>query len=45
MSDVQAKIDSAPLPSAKELRRRRSLCAQFGRFIKLGWGMFRLAQD
>ncbi len=44
MTDVQAAIDAAPLPTPRERRRRRNPFIQFGRFVALGWGMFRLAQ-
>lgn len=42
--NAQQAIDTAMLPTPKQLRQRRNLFVQFGRFVALGWGMFRLAR-
>ncbi|MBU1588325.1 MAG: hypothetical protein KKH51_10320 [Actinobacteria bacterium] len=44
MDTAQAQIDSAPLPDARELRRRRNLVVQFAHFLTLNWRMYRLAK-
>jgi hypothetical protein len=45
MDTAQARIDSAPLPDSRELRRRRNLVIQFFHFVKLNWKMYRLARQ
>jgi hypothetical protein len=44
MDNAQARIDAAPLPGARELRRRGNLAQQFIRFLNLNWTMYRLAK-
>lgn len=44
MDTAQARIDAAPLPDERELRRRRNLVVQFFRFLALNWNMYRLAK-
>ena len=44
MDDTQRRIDAAPLPGVRELRRRRNLILQFLRFVRLNWTMYRLAR-
>lgn len=44
MDNTQERIDRAPLPTAKELRRRRNPVLQFGRFVSVSWTMWRLAR-
>ena len=44
MDTAQAQIDSAPLPDARELRRRRNLVVQFFHFVSLNWKMYSLAK-
>lgn len=42
MSDVEERIAGAPLPTAKTLRRRRSLPVQAWRFAVLNLKMLRM---
>ena len=44
MDNAQARIDMAPLPGMRELRRRSNLVQQFVRFLSLNWTMYRLAK-
>jgi sulfide:quinone oxidoreductase len=44
MDNAQLRIDAAPLPGARELRRRSNLIVQFIRFVGLNWTMYRLAK-
>lgn len=44
MDTAQMVIDSAQLPDARELRRRRNLIIQFFHFLKLNWNMYTLAK-
>lgn len=44
MDTAQAQIDAAPLPDARELRRRRNLFVQFGHFVRLNLRMYLLAK-
>ncbi|MDF1478106.1 hypothetical protein PYV02_03315 [Leifsonia sp. H3M29-4] len=44
MDTGQTLIDAAPLPNARELRRRRNLVVQFFHFLSLNWNMYRLAK-
>jgi len=44
MDTAQAQIDAAPLPDARELRRRRNLVVQFGHFVRLNLRMYLLAK-
>jgi hypothetical protein len=44
MDTAQALIDTAPLPEARELRRRRNVVVQFFHFVALNWTMYRLAK-
>jgi hypothetical protein len=44
MDTAQTLIDEAPLPDARELRRRRNLLVQFFHFMSLNWNMYRLAK-
>lgn len=44
MDTAQAKIDHAPLPDSRELRRRRNLVVQFAHFLTLNWKMYSLAK-
>lgn len=44
MDNTQECIDRAPLPTKRELRRRRNVLIQFGRFVSVSWTMWRLAQ-
>jgi sulfide:quinone oxidoreductase len=44
MDDTQRLIDAAPLPDARELRRRRNLVIQFFHFVRLNLTMYRLAR-
>lgn len=44
MDDAQRLIDAAPLPDARELRRRRNLVIQFFQFVRLNLTMYRLAR-
>ncbi len=43
MDNAQLRIDAAPLPTSRELRRRGNLVGQFLRFMRLNWTMYRLA--
>jgi len=45
MDTAQDQIDNAPLPDARELRRRSNIVIQFFHFVKLNWTMFRLAKQ
>ncbi|BDZ61601.1 hypothetical protein Lsed01_02038 [Demequina sediminis] len=38
------RLAQAPLPTARELRRRRNVVVQFARFVGTSWTMWRLAQ-
>ncbi|TFD11944.1 NAD(P)/FAD-dependent oxidoreductase [Cryobacterium sp. TMT1-21] len=40
MDNAQHRIDTAPLPDARELRRRSNLFVQFVRFLRLNFTMF-----
>lgn len=42
MSDVNAQIASAPLPTAKTLRMRTSLPLQLWRFLSINLRMYRM---
>ena len=44
MDTTQERIGSAPLPTAGELRRRRSVLRQVTRFVSISWTMWRLAR-
>lgn len=44
MDQAQLRIDAAPLPGARELRRRRNIFIQFFRFLSLNWTMYMLAK-
>lgn len=44
MDDAQHQIDHAPLPDARELRRRRNVVIQFVHFVTLNWKMYTLAK-
>ncbi|MBW4031186.1 MAG: hypothetical protein HIU88_00805 [Acidobacteria bacterium] len=44
MDDAQNQIDHAPLPDARELRRRRNVVIQFVHFVTLNWKMYTLAK-
>lgn len=44
MDNTNERIAHAPLPTARELRRRRSVFGQFFRFMRINWTMWRLAQ-
>jgi hypothetical protein len=44
MDHTNERIATAPLPTAKELRRRRNPLVQFGRFLRINWTMWRLAR-
>lgn len=44
MDTAQVVIDSAPLPDARELGRRRNLLIQFVHFVRLSWKMYFLAK-
>jgi len=44
MDNAQHRIDNAPLPGTRELRRRSNLLLQFFRFLSLNWTMFMLAR-
>lgn len=44
MDNTNQRIDTAPLPTPKELRRRRNLVRQSARFVSINWTMWRLAR-
>jgi hypothetical protein len=44
MDSTNERIAQAPLPTRAELRRRRSVVRQFGRFMRINWTMWRLAR-
>lgn len=44
MDSAQMVIDSAPLPDARELRRRGNLVIQFMHFLRLSRKMYTLAK-
>lgn len=44
MDNTTERIGMAPLPTPRELRRRRNPFFQFFRFMKINWTMWRLAQ-
>jgi hypothetical protein len=44
MDNAQSRIDAAPLPSTRELNRRRNLFVQLARFLSLNINMYRLAK-
>lgn len=44
MDTTQAHIDIAPLPSARELRRRSNVLVQLVRFLQLNVSMYLLAK-
>lgn len=44
MDTTNERIAQAPLPTAKELRRRRNVFVQFVRFMRINWTMWRLAR-
>ncbi len=44
MDTTNERIATAPLPTPKELRRRRNPVIQFGRFVRINWTMWRLAR-
>jgi sulfide:quinone oxidoreductase len=43
MDTAQHRIDVAPLPAPKEVRRRSNLVRQVVRFLVLNWTMYRMA--
>lgn len=44
MDNTNERIATAPLPTDRELRHRRNLLGQFGRFMRINWTMWRLAR-
>ena len=44
MDYTNERIARAPLPTARELRRRKSIVGQFFRFMRINWTMWRLAR-
>lgn len=44
VTPAQQLVDASPDPTRAELRRRRNPFIQFGRFVVLGWRMFRMAR-
>lgn len=44
MDNTNERISRAPLPTHGELRRRRGVLRQFGRFMRINWTMWRLAR-
>ncbi len=44
MDNTNTRIGEAPLPTGGELRRRRNVVVQFGRFVSTSWVMWRLAR-
>jgi len=44
MDTAQSHIDAAPLPSARELRRRSNLLVQIARFLQMNLSMYLLAK-
>lgn len=45
MDTAQSHIDAAPLPSARELRRRSNVLVQLVRFMKINVSMYLLAKQ
>ncbi len=44
MDTTQSHIDAAPLPSARELRRRSNVLVQIVRFLRMNLSMYLLAK-
>ncbi|MDJ0338951.1 hypothetical protein [Cryobacterium sp. PH31-O1] len=44
MDTAQSHIDAAPLPSARELRRRSNVLVQLVRFLQINVSMYLLAK-
>ncbi|MCB2413014.1 hypothetical protein LGT39_09175 [Demequina sp. TTPB684] len=44
MDNTNERIAQAPLPTPRELRRRRNPVSQFFRFTRINWTMWRLAR-
>ena len=44
MDNTNERIAMAPLPTARELRRRKSVVGQSFRFMHINWTMWRLAR-